>query len=135
MLLPVTALYAALLGLQGLVLATLVGIGRRKTPEKISLGDGGNRKLIEANRRHMNWVENVPLLIVYMAIIELNGGSKVWLNVLGIALFIARIIHPFGIDATSLNRRPRLVGARLTMLVLLCAIGTLLWQTVSSVVR
>jgi uncharacterized membrane protein YecN with MAPEG domain len=124
--LGVTALYGALLALVGLVLGGLVGSKRPKL--NVSLGDGGHRSLIEANRRHMNWVENVPVLIVLMAIIELNGASSMWLHVMGGTLLAGRVIHPFGIDATNMRRIPRFVGASLTILVALGAIGTLLWQ-------
>jgi len=124
--LEVTALYGSLLALVGMVLGGLVGAQRPKL--NVSLGDGGHRSLIEANRRHMNWVENVPLLVVLLAIIELNGASSAWLHVMGGTLLAARIIHPFGIDATNMRRTPRFVGTALTLLVTLTAVGTLLWQ-------
>jgi uncharacterized membrane protein YecN with MAPEG domain len=125
--LEVTALYGSLLALVGVVLGGLVGAQRPKL--NVSLGDGGHRSLIEANRRHMNWVENVPLLVILLAIIELNGAaSHTWLHVMGGTLLAGRIMHPFGIDATNMRRMPRFVGASLTILVVLAAIGTLLWQ-------
>lgn len=126
MALHVTALYAALQGLIGLVLLNRVGQLRGRT--NISLGDGGKRELIEADRRHMNWVENVPFILVLFAIIELNGGSRTWLHVMGVTLLAARLIHPFGIDAEKMMLPQRIVGAGGTVIVTACAIGTLLWQ-------
>ncbi len=126
MALHVTALYAALLGVIGLLLGGLVGRARGQT--NISLGDGGKRELIDANRRHMNWVENVPFILVLFAIIELNGGSRPWLHIMGVTLLAARIIHPFGIDAEVMMKPQRIVGAAATAIVMACAIGTLLWQ-------
>ncbi len=124
--LQVTALYAGLLGLVGMVLGGIVGQQRGKT--NISLGDGGNKGLIEANRRHMNWVENVPFIILLLAIIELNGGSKTWLHALGLVLLVSRIIHPLGINADKMMLWPRIAGAGGTGLVTLAALVTLLWQ-------
>jgi uncharacterized protein len=124
--LPVTALYGSLLTLVGLTLGFLVGSHRPKLNQ--SLGDGGHRALIEANRRHMNWLENVPVLIVLLAIAELNGASSLWLHGLGGTLLAARVVHPFGIDATRMQKWPRFVGASLTVLVALSLCGTLLWQ-------
>ena len=124
--LPVTALYGSLLTLVGLTLGFLVGSQRPKLNQP--LGDGGHRALIEANRRHMNWLENVPVLVVLLAVAELNGASSLWLHGLGGTLFAARVIHPFGIDATNMRRAPRLIGASLTGLVALGLCGTLLWQ-------
>jgi uncharacterized membrane protein YecN with MAPEG domain len=124
--LEITALYGSLLALVGLVLGALVGIQRPRL--KVSLGDGGHQSLIEANRRHMNWLENVPLLIVLLAVIELNGASSSWLHALGGTLLAGRLVHPFGISAEWSFRLPRFIGALLTQLVALAAIGTLLWQ-------
>jgi hypothetical protein len=124
--LEITALYGSLLALVGLVLGALVGMQRPKL--KVSLGDGGHQPLIEANRRHMNWLENVPLLVTLLAIIELNGAASVWLHSLGGTLLVGRLIHPFGIHAEWSFAVPRFIGSLATQLVTLGAIGTLLWQ-------
>ena len=124
--LEITALYGSLLALVGLVLGGLVGIQRPRL--KVSLGDGGHQSLIEANRRHMNWLENVPLLITLLAIIELNGAPSTWLHALGGTLLVGRLIHPFGIGAEWSFRVPRFIGALATVLVTFAAVGTLLWQ-------
>ena len=126
MALEITALYGSLLALVGITLGMLVGIQRPKL--KVSLGDGGHQSLIEANRRHMNWLENVPLLVVLLAIIEVNGASSTWLHVLGGTLLAGRLIHPFGISSEWVFRPARFVGTVLTQLVALASIGTLLWQ-------
>ena len=76
-------------------------VGRERGKAKISLGDGNVKPLIEANRRHMNWVENVPFILLLIAIAELNGASKTWLHVMGGVLLISRIIHPFGMTPTT----------------------------------
>lgn len=124
--LPVTSLYAALLALVFIVLTGLVGFARSKTT--IALGDGGDPGLVVANRRQMNFVENVPLALVLMAMIELNGGSTTWLHVLGVFLLVARVVHPFGLNVITAKSLARAIGAFGTLLVLLAAAGTLLWQ-------
>ncbi len=128
MALQVTALYAGLLGIIGLVLWGLVGRARSQTT--VSLGDGGVKPLMEANRRHMNWVENVPFVLLLIAIAELNGGGKTWIHVMGVVLLIARLIHPFGISADNMKMWQRGVGAGGTGLVGLAAIVTVLWQLI-----
>lgn len=127
--LQVTALYAGLLGAVGIVLLALVGPARRRAGA--SLGDAGDKALTEAIRRHMNWVENVPFILVLLAIIEINGGPKAWLHVLGGVLVAARILHPFGIDAGRMMRWPRVIGAGATILVTIAAIVTVLWQALA----
>ena len=127
--LQVTALYAGLLCALGLVLAGMVG--RIRGNANISLGNGGNRELIEADRRHMNWVEYVPFILLLLAIFELNGGSRTWLHVMGATLLIARVCHPLGISTTRMMMWQRMVGAGGTMLVAAAAIVSVLWQYVS----
>lgn len=124
--LEVTALYGSLLALVGLVLGALVAVEKRRL--KVSLGDGGHQSLVEANRRHMNWLENVPLLVTLLAILELNGASSIWLHVLGGTLLAGRLIHPFGISAAWSFRVARFIGSLATLLVTFGAVGTLLWQ-------
>jgi uncharacterized membrane protein YecN with MAPEG domain len=126
MVLPITTLYAIPLALIGLVLQAQVG--RTRVRQHISLNDGGNRELIEAIRRHMNWVENVPFIVLLLGIIEFNGTSHLWLHVLYGVLLVARIIHPFGISMDNMGMPQRIVGAGATMIVTLAAIGTLAWQ-------
>ena len=91
---PITALYAALLGLVMIVLQLLVG--RQRLDTDVSLYDGGHPALAVAIRRHANWAEHVPFALILLALIELNGASAVWLHGLGATLLVARIVHPFG---------------------------------------
>lgn len=124
--LQVTGLYAALLCLIGLALTLMVGAKRAKTP--VSLGDGGDKGLLEAMRRQANWVENVPYVLILFAIIELNGAPQTWLHTMGAVLVVSRVLHPIGIDAGVMMKLPRFVGMLGTLLVALAAITTALWQ-------
>lgn len=125
---PVTALYAGLLGVLFAVLAMMVG--RTRSSTGISIGDGGNTELFEAIRRHANLAEFLPLLLVLMLIVEINGAPRWWLHVLGIVLVVARILHPLGISFGQMMIPTRIAGAGATMLVLLALSVTALWQAV-----
>ena len=85
-----TAIYAALLAIIGVVLGERVGLFRLKA--KVSLGDGGNSDIIVRNRQHMNFVENVPMALILIALVEVNGGSATWVHGLGGSLLAARLI-------------------------------------------
>ena len=124
--LPVTSIYAALLALIFIVLTGMVGFARSKTT--IALGDGGDPGLIVANRRQMNFVETVPLALLLIAMVELNGASATWLHVLGAVLLVARVVHPFGLNVITAKTPARGIGAFGTLLVLLAAAVTLFWQ-------
>ncbi len=124
-----TALYAALLALLQIALAALVG--RERIRSDISLGDGGDPALLEAIRRHANFLEQVPLTLLLLALLELNGASSAAIHGLGGTLLVVRLVHPFGLDSNEQNRTPRLIGAAGTMLVQIVTIGMLLWQVVT----
>jgi uncharacterized membrane protein YecN with MAPEG domain len=117
--LPITAIYAGLLGLLAIVLGAGSGLLRLKTG--VSLGDGGEARQLVAVRRHGNFIEWVPIALVLIAILELNGVSSTALHGLGGALLLARIAHPLGLRADSLSGAGRAIGAGLTTLVVLVA--------------
>ena len=125
-----TAIYAALLAVIALYLGAVVGSTRGRL--KIPLGDGGKPELIVANRRHMNFVENVPLILILMALIELNDAPKFWLHLLGAPLVLARIVHPFGLNMDNMSSPMRIAGAALTALVMLACAIILFWQASSA---
>jgi uncharacterized membrane protein YecN with MAPEG domain len=116
---PITALYAGLLAILMLVLAIRVVLVRRST--SIGLGDGGNDLLLTRIRIHGNAAEYVPLALLLMLILEINGGSAARLHWLGIALVVGRVAHPLGLSQTSGTSTGRLVGNVLTWLVILFA--------------
>ena len=116
---PITALYAGLLGLLMLILAFRVVAVRRAT--SIGLGDGGNALLFSRIRIHGNAAEYVPLALVLMLLLEINGASAGWLHVLGIALVIGRLAHAQGLTLSSGVSPGRLIGNVLTWAVILIA--------------
>ena len=116
---PITALYAGLLALVGLVLGAGSGWLRAKTG--VSLGDGGNPQQLVAVRRHGNFSEWVPLALILIAVLELNGVSGTALHALGATLLLARIAHPLGLKPDSIGGLPRALGAGATALVVLVA--------------
>jgi uncharacterized membrane protein YecN with MAPEG domain len=122
----ITAPYAAILALLFVVLGGLVGAARAGGP---AIGPGGG-KLLVADRRHMNFVENVPFALLLIAFVEASGAPKGWVHALCIVLVIARLVHPFGIDPNRMKHPARGVGAGGTYLVILAAAFTLLWKAV-----
>ncbi len=107
--LEVTALYAGILGLMAFAIATPAGQLRGSTG--ISIGDGGNRDLLLAMRRHANFVEVVPLALILIAVLELNGVTPWAIHGLGAALVIARAIHAVSLKADTIANPGRFIGA------------------------
>ena len=129
MIVPITALYAGVLALIVGVLGFQVGSTRSRVG--ISILHGDDMDLAEKIRRHANFTENVPLALILMAVLELNGTSAALLHGLGLALVLARIAHPIGLHHDNMRHPLRAVGAGGTFLVTLIAALTAIWQFVS----
>lgn len=91
--LPVTILYAGLLG--AMVFPMTIFVGLRRFKIHTSLGDGGDETLIRRMRAHGNFVETVPMALILMMLVELSGGSADLVHGLGIALVVGRVLHYF----------------------------------------
>jgi uncharacterized membrane protein YecN with MAPEG domain len=116
---PITALYAGLLGLLMLTLALRVVAVRRSS--SIGLGDGGDALLLSRIRIHGNATEYVPLALILMLILEINGTSATWMHGLGIALLVGRVAHAQGLTRTEGISPGRFAGMFLTWAVILVA--------------
>jgi uncharacterized protein len=123
---PITALYASILTVLAFVLAQHVIKTRGRTT--ITLGDRGDDRLLEASRRQMNFVENVPLTLILMLLAEAGGAVSTHLHIAGAVLVAARLIHPFGITVTRAAHPLRIGGAVATNLVQLGLIILLVMQ-------
>jgi uncharacterized membrane protein YecN with MAPEG domain len=128
-LVPITALYAGLLALISIVLGIRVGMMRGSTG--ISILHGDNMVLATQIRRHANFTEAVPIALILIAFLELNGASPGLLHGLGIALVAARIAHPLGLHHDNMRSPLRGIGAGGTVLVTLIAAVMLIWGFLS----
>jgi uncharacterized membrane protein YecN with MAPEG domain len=101
----VTPIYTAIIALLVLLLAYRVVQLRRS--EKVALGDGGNEKLRRAMASHSHALENAPMSLLLMLLLELNSFNAGLLHLLGIALVLSRLLHLYGqsrITARSFGR-------------------------------
>ena len=111
----VTPVYAGLLALLFLVLSWRVILFRRRG---ISLGDGGDPKMLRLIRGHANFAEYVPLILLMMGFLEVGHSSIYILHALGITLLVARLLHGYALSFTDRLRFGRTWGAGLTFAVL-----------------
>lgn len=117
--LSTTILYAGILGVMSIVLSSFAGSLRGKL--KISVGDNGNPDLLLAVRRHANFTEYVPLALILIGCLEVNGVSATTIHAMGASLVVARVFHAVGLKADSIEGIGRLVGAAGTALVTIVA--------------
>jgi len=110
--LPMTSIIAAILTIIFVKLSFAVIGLRRKN--KVSLGSGGYDDLERAIRAQGNFAEYVPIGLILIACLELNGAPW-WLVILpGIALIIGRLIHAKGINEPPPNFSSRVLGMKFT---------------------
>lgn len=116
----VTSIIAAVLTAIFIRLSFAV-IGLRKK-NKVGLGSGGHEDLERAIRAHGNFAEYVPLGIILIACLELNGAPW-WLVALpGITLIIGRLIHAKGINVPPPDFSKRILGMKFTFVTLMALI-------------
>lgn len=115
----ITGLYAGLLTLLFLILIYSVIAKRLKF--KIGIGDGDNHQLAKAIRVHANFAEHVPLAIILIGLCEYARYNDTIIHALGFSLLLARILHGYGLQKTSVRSWGRSIGVLLTHAVLLIA--------------
>lgn len=131
--LPITALYAGLLAIFALYLSFQAGSTRGKTGISILFGDPVNMELAEKVRRHQNFLEYVPMILILMALIEINGGSGMYLHIAGILLVVCRVAHNIGLKHDNMGHPGRAVGAGGTALITLVSAGYAIWLGAGSI--
>src|SRR5256885_16360168 len=72
---PITALYAGVLGILLVVISARVSVLRAKF--KVMFGDGGKEPLMRAIRAQGNFTEYVPLALLLIGMVEW-AGTKPW---------------------------------------------------------
>lgn len=129
--LPITALYAGLLAVFALYLSFKAGTFRAKTGISVLHGEPANMELAGHVRRHQNFLEYVPFIVILMAVIELNGGFAWALHAIGILTIVARIAHMIGLQPDNMAHPGRAIGAGGTALITLVAAAYAIWMSFS----
>ncbi len=119
-----TPIYAAMLGILILVLAYQVVVMRRR--KRIGIGDKGDKELTQKIRVHANAIEYVPIALLLIAFVEINGGSAIWVNISGALLVVSRILHAYGLGQSIGITKGRFYGTLITWMVILSNAFTIL---------
>jgi len=120
----VTPVYATLLGL--LFIALSVRTIRLRRRHQVAVGDGNNSELRRAMRVHANFAEYVPLALLLIFFVELDGTPKWWVHALACTLVCGRLAHAWGVSQARENFRYRVSGMVLTFAAIASAGLTIL---------
>ena len=126
----VTALYAGLCGL--LLLMLSVRVSQRRLVTKVGIGTGGDEELERRVRAHANLVENAPLALLLLFLIEQSGAASAYVHAVGALFVVARVLHAQGLSASAQRSASRFYGSLITLLVLLGLSGWAIFAAVSS---
>jgi uncharacterized membrane protein YecN with MAPEG domain len=87
-----------------------IGVTSSRPTFNASIGDAGNAELLLKIRRHGNFIEWTPFVLLLMVLAEAQGAGSLWLHAAGSLLLIGRIAHPFGLKIENVNHPLRYVG-------------------------
>ena len=124
---PITLMYASLFAIFATVLSFRAGGFRGKSGISVLYGDPPNLELAQRARAHQNFLEYVPMILIVMGAIEINGGNHMFLFVVGDLLFLVRVAHAIGLKHDNMAHKGRLVGAAGTALLTLAVAAYGLW--------
>jgi uncharacterized membrane protein YecN with MAPEG domain len=95
-------------------------------------GDSADQVVLEkAVRAHGNNTEYVPIILVGLGVITMMGASAQTISILGGTLFVARLLHAYGIQQAKVPNMFGMVGNMATWLVMLCVATKLILQGIS----
>ena len=121
MIVPVTGVFAAVLGI--LLLALSAQVVKFRLKYKKGMGTEA------AVRAHGNLVEYAPLGLIMLGIAELNGVASGLVYWTGMTLVVGRLLHAWGmINGHGEEHKARSIGIVLTWLAILAAAILLLWN-------
>ena len=122
--LHVTSAYATALAV--VFIALSVRTLRLRRELRIGIGVADNERLLRATRAHGNFAEYVPLTLLLILLLDLQGAPHLLLHGLGASLSIGRVVHAYGVSHSPGNYRYRVTGMALTFIALGGAASALL---------
>lgn len=122
----VTTLIACILA--ALLIRLSFRVIRLRRHHKVGLGSGGVDDLERAIRAQANFTEYVPIALILMACLELNGAPLWLIAILGITLIAGRMIHAKGINQPPPHFSNRVIGMKFTITTLIMlVVFNLVW--------
>lgn len=119
----VSALYVVLGTL--LLIKLSLDVVRLRTQYRVATGDGGFYELQTAIRVHGNAVEYIPIGLILLVLLEMNGTPNWTLHICRLLLMAGRLMHYYGLRTREY--RWRRAGMSATYCALLLMVLLNLW--------
>ena len=114
-----TAPYAAILGILGAVLTINVILNRVRSG--VQAGDGGVAALAQAIRAQGNFIEQAPIALIVIALVEISGARGWVVQILGAALVAARFASAYALNRSLAQTPLRQASGGSSVLILAAA--------------
>jgi hypothetical protein len=98
-----------------------------------SVGEATEPGMIRAVRRHGNLAENAGIFVVCVALLEMLGGSRYWVEILCGVFVVARLSHGVGLSMQNTNNAFRIAGVILTTVAGLAVGIRLIWMAAAHI--
>jgi len=126
----ITTLYAIPLAILSFIL--WMSVTKTRAATQVSIGSGGDTALHERIRRHGNFAESVPLVLILMGLAETGGAGALWLHMAGALLLLGRLLHPLGLKADNSAHPLRIAGNSLPLLATVILLALLVSQSLAA---
>jgi len=108
-----------------LLIALIVFLAYRVTTfrqgEGIALGDASASNAMKRSvRAHANAIENIPVSLILLLMLELNQLTPWLLHCFGLVLLFSRLVHAWGLSHKTGPSKGRFYGTLFTWLCLAC---------------
>ncbi|SFU31610.1 MAPEG family protein [Xenorhabdus koppenhoeferi] len=128
----VSSLYIVLGAL--LLIKLSLDVVKLRTQYRIAYGDGGFYELQTAIRVHGNAVEYIPISMLLLIMMEMNGAAVWMLHICGLVLLSGRVLHCFGLRHREIHwRRMGMAATYISMIIMIITnIYYLPWEQIFS---
>ncbi|MEX6161911.1 MAPEG family protein [Proteus mirabilis] len=116
----VSSLYIVLGAL--LLIKLSLNVVKLRTQYRVAYGDGGFYELQTAIRVHGNAVEYIPISMILLLIMEMNGAFVWMVHICGSILIAGRLLHSYGLKHREIRwRRSGMAATYLSMVLIILA--------------
>lgn len=116
----VSSLYIVLGAL--LLIKLSLNVVKLRTQYRVAYGDGGFYELQTAIRVHGNAVEYIPIAMILLLTMEMNGAFVWMVHICGTILIAGRLLHSYGLKHREIRwRRSGMAATYLSLLLMIIA--------------
>ncbi len=111
----VSVVYISILAL--LIVWLSLNVIKKRRSNHVSIGDGNNEELEISIAAHSNAIEYIPIALLLLFALELNGSNMLVVHLFGLLFVVSRVVHANGM--LSSNLKVRVLGMKITIFTIM----------------